>query len=126
MSDFERNEIIYEEGWRTREPLTADPLPGEGAEAVPEPDAETSAKKRAASKPLLISIQLIVCAVAALVLFLLKTMDSPAYHSFMIWYRTEMNRPLISQTFFEALDVSRLASADEVRVEASPDELLPR
>ena len=78
------------------------------------------------SKPLLISIQLILCVIAVIVLFILKAMDSPAYHNFMTWYKVEMNRPVISQEFFRTFDVSRLAGGGEVTVKASADELPPR
>lgn len=118
MSEFERSEIIYEEGWRSRKPPVA-----------PEPESEEApapAAGDASPKPLLISIQLIVCAAAALVIFLLRAMDSPAYHGFMTEYKNEMNRPLISREFFGGADESLPASADEVRVEASPDEAAPR
>lgn len=115
MSEFDRSEIIYEEGWRSRSP---DPAP---ADTPPAPPADDGG-----SKPLLISIQLILCAVAALVLFLLKTMDSPAYHGFMTRYRAEMNRTLIGRSFFGADDGDAPATADEVTVRSSPDELLPR
>lgn len=116
MSENGRNEIIYEEGWRGN--VTA-------AHGEPSPEETPPAPKRDGT-PLLISMQLILCAVAALVLLLLKAMDSPAYHGFMDWYRDRMNRPVISQEFFEGIGVDRLSSADEVTVEASADELAPR
>lgn len=119
MSDSQRNQIIYEEGWRDSEPIGGDGVPVDEA-------AEPQTKPEDRSKPLLISIQLIVCIMAALVLFILKAMDSRAYHGFMTWYRVEMSRPVISQEFFERVGVGRLSTPDEVTVRESPDELLPR
>ena len=119
MSDFERNQIIYEEGWRENAPIGGDDPP---VDEIP-PKQKLS---QDASKPLLISIQLIVCIMAALVLFLLKAMDSRAYHGFMTWYRVEMSRPVISQEFFENAGLRRLSTPDEVTVRESPDELPPR
>lgn len=116
MSDNERNEIIYEEGWRDADPPAADGLP---LDEVPAP-AELN---KPSSMPLLISIQLGVCILAAAALFILRAMDSPAYRGFMTWYKVEMNKTLISRDFFEQADLSRLASRDEVKVKASPDEL---
>ena len=118
MSDFERNQIIYEEGWRDTAPVGGDEPPVD--EIPPQPEAN------ATSKPLLLSIRLVVCALAALVLFLLKAMDSRAYHGFMTWYRVEMNRTVISQEFFERAGVRALATPDEITVRESPDELPPR
>ena len=119
MSEFERSEIIYEEGWRPQKP----PVP----EKPPAEDPHKAAvSDKTAPTPLLISIQLILCGVAALVLFLLKTMDSPAYHGFMDWYHGEMSRPVISRAFFGGGEDERPASTDEVTVEASTDEFPPR
>ena len=119
MSEPQRNQIIYEEGWRDSAPVGGDDTPVDE-----EPPAE--AQPKAASKPLLITIQLILCLIAALVLFLLKAMDSRAYHSFMTWYRVEMNRPVISREFFEQAGIGLPSTPDEVTVLESPDELPPR
>lgn len=118
MSGFERDQIIYEEGWRDNAPIGGDDPPADEIPPRQEPGKD-------GSKPLLITIQLIVCITAALVLFLLKAMDSRAYHSFMTWYRVEMSRPVISQEFFENAG-PRLSTPDEVTVRESPDELPPR
>ena len=118
MSEFGHNEIIYEEGWRENTPVGGDEPPADETPVDAAPSAVMS-------KPLLISIQLILCVIAVIVLFILKAMDSPAYHNFMTWYKVEMNRPVISQEFFRTFDVSRLAGG-EVTVKASADELPPR
>ena len=123
MSDngsFVRNEIIYEEGWRGRAPVPEEEPPSESAPAGEAAPADGH------SLPLLISIQLALCAAAAAVLFIMKVMDSEAYHSFMTAYRVEMNKPVISQELFEALDIRKLTGGDGVTVKASPDELPPR
>ena len=113
MSDIERNEIIYEEGWRDSSPAPADEPPVDEAPAVEE-------RPGTQSFPLLISIQLALCVLAAVALFILKAMDSTLYHEIMTYYRTEMNKPVISQEYFEAV---RLDSMSE---RASADELSPR
>ena len=115
MSDIERNEIIYEEGWRDSGPIG-------GGEPPLDEEPSKGAKPGPSSKPLLISIQLAVCVLAAGLLFILKAMDSPAYHGFMTWYKVEMNRTLISRDFFDRPDIGRLSSPDEVTVRSSPDE----
>ena len=119
MSEPERNQIIYEEGWRDNAPVGGDDPPLDEAPSD-EPQPKVS------SKPLLITIRLILCLLAALVLFILKAMDSRAYHSFMTWYRVEMNRPVISREFFDQAGIALPSTPDEITVRESPDELPPR
>ena len=121
MSDFERDEIIYEEGWRDNR---TDIDIGTPAEEVPVDEA--AAGDAEASKgpiPLLISIQLGLFLVTVLVILLLKAMDSAAYHEIMSYYKVEMNKPVISQELFESIDLIGKASKTEVDVKASADEL---
>ena len=108
------SEIIYEEGWRGREPETDD---------VPPVDETAPDSSRRGSFPLLITIRLILCLIGAAVLFVMRAMDSDAYHGFMSVYKAEMNKPLISQELFRSLGPAGLASRDEVSVRASTDEL---
>ena len=117
MSEMRRDEIIYEEGWREAA------APPEEATPVDETQPHQPVKK---PTPLLISIQLVLCLIAALVLFILKAMDSEAYCAIMTAYKTQMARPVISQEFFDTMDVSRLLRENAVTVSASPDELSPR
>ena len=109
-----RSEIVYEEGWRDAVP-SAESAPDDGQQE-PVPDGGTL--------PLLLCIQLALCLIVAAVLFVLKAMDSEAYHSFMTYYRVEMNKPVISQELFETPDIRRLTSGG-AQVKASPDEIPP-
>lgn len=121
MSEIQRNEIIYEEGWRENAPVVdLEPEPLDEAEPQPQP------APREGSRPLLISIQLVLCLLAVLVLFLLKAMDSELYRDFMSEYREELDRPLISRGTFDTFDVSRLYEEQAVTVRATPDELSDR
>ncbi len=121
MSEIRRDEIIYEEGWRDNH-----------ADATPEPAEETEEKSPAPesreeqSRPLLTILQLVLCMAAALVLFLLKAMDSGAYHSFMRAYQEEMSKPVISQEVFDAIDWNSIFGGKQVTVTATPDELPAR
>lgn len=121
MSEIQRSEIIYEEGWHDAAPPAEPEVPLDEAEKKPEDDPEI----RETSKPLLISIQLVLCLLAALALFLLKAMDSVGYHEFMDYYHEELNKPVVSQGVFEALDISKLFT-DDVTVQATPDEAQDR
>ena len=106
MSEIQRSEIVYEEGWRESAPVMNDDTPVD--EKQPEPKEPTEDIER--SKPLLISLQLILCLAAALI------------HEFMELYREELQKPIVSQEVFEAADVTKLFVSDNVTVQATPDE----
>ena len=119
MNEIRRDEIIYEDGWRDAAPAEAEPQ-------TAEPPQETPAAKEKAesgSRPLLTILQLILCLLAALVLFLLKAMDSGAYHDFMEFYSAEMSKPVVSQSVFETVDWNALFGGEPVQIAASPDEI---
>lgn len=116
MSEIHNNEIIYEEGWRQSAP------PADIEETPIDEVPEKPDEKSDASKPLLITVQLIICLLAALALFLMKSMDSDFYHEFMDYYRDELEKPVVSQGVFDALDVSRLFGESAVSITSTPDE----
>ena len=116
MSDIKRNEIVYEEGWRETAPVVNETVPID--EAQPDPVIEQT--EREDGKPLLITIQLVLCLLAALVLFLLKAMDSEGYYSFIDYYHEELQKPVVSQEIFHAADA--LLEQNPVTVQATPDE----
>lgn len=121
MSEIRHNEIIYEEGWHESVPAVnavQEETPVD--EAPPAPDTP----KEKGSRPLLMTLQLIVCLLAALVLFLLKSMDSEGYHAFMDYYRDELQKPLISQGVFDTLNEGLFGT--QVTTEATPDAVSPR
>ena len=107
MSEFKRNEIIYEEGWREASPPAVEETPLDEAPVRAERPREENEK----SRPLLITIQLVLSLLAALVLFLLKAMD---------YYREELQKPVVSEEIFRSADA--LFEQDPVTVQATPDE----
>lgn len=121
MSDIKRSEIIYEEGWRETAPVMNEETPVDEAPAAAQPEREPQG-----SKPLLIILQLALCLAAALVLFLLKAMDSEGYYSFMDYYHEELQKPVVSQELFEAADIGRLFAENQVEIQATPDETADR
>ena len=134
MSEVKRDEIIYEEGWREASPVVREKLKQEPdtpeddpeKEASPTlPDQEKKKTPASASVPSLMTIRLALCLLAALVLFLLKAMDSDAYRRFMAYYREEQQKPLISRDVFNAVDVGALFSQNAVTVRETPDEAAP-
>ncbi|MBQ6412733.1 MAG: hypothetical protein IJI19_04570 [Ruminococcus sp.] len=122
MSDIKRNEIVYEEGWRETAPVVNEPVPID--EAQPDPVIEQT--EREDSKPLLITIQLVLCLLAALVLFLLKAMDSEGYYSFIDYYHEELQKPVVSEEVFRKADIGKLIAENPVEVPATPDEAAHR
>lgn len=118
MSEMQRSEIIYEEGWREAAPLADEETPLDEAQTVSNADSERSEH----SKPLLITLQLAICLLAALVLFLLKAMDSEGYYSFMDYYREELQKPVVSQELFSSAELGGLFAPNAVTIQATPDE----
>lgn len=116
MSEIKRNEIIYEEGWREASPIMEDNIPLDEAAASTVQPQEDQEK----SRPLLITIQLALSLLAALVLFLLKAMDSEGYYNFMDYYHEELQKPVVSQEIFHAADA--LFEQNPVTMQATPDE----
>ena len=116
------SEIIYEEGWRENAavtPIEPEPLDEQDESGNVSPE---SRKAESGSFPLLLTLQLAVCLIAALVLFLFKTMGNEQYNSFIEFYKEELQKPVISRSVFDAADLSRLFAGGEVKVLASPDE----
>ena len=75
---------------------------------------------------MLLTLQLAVCLLLALAIFLLKAMGSGYYDSFMAYYRAELQKPVISERVFDAAQLSRLFSEKPFTVQATPDETAPR
>ena len=122
MSDIKRNEIVYEEGWRETAPVVNETVPID--EAQPDPVIEQT--EREDGKPLLITIQLVLCLLAALVLFLLKAMDSEGCYSFIDYYHEELQKPVVSEEVFRKADIGKLIAENPVEVQATPDEAAHR
>ena len=123
MNEERRGEIVYEEGWRENAPVTALEEPNNNSEkelSIPE-----TPQMNSRSKPLLLTLQLIVCVLSALALFLLKMTGNALYDSFIEFYRDELQKPIISREVFDTAQLSRLF-ADETITEMTPDEAAPR
>ena len=126
MSEIQHSEIIYEEGWRESSPVTKIEEKSLDETPLDEEPQKDDEEKPESSKPLLITIQLVLCLLAALALFLLKSMDSDLYHTFMDYYHEELQKPIVSQDSFRSVDLSGMFGEDTVKTEASSDELPPR
>lgn len=104
------NEIIYAESFH--EPKRQ---PDDVSEPVPV-DEQPPESGRRRPFPVLLTIQLAVCVLIALTVFILSITNSPLYKDFRRWYRDEMSRTLISDTVFGSIDLRSAftATADEV------------
>ena len=121
MSEIRHSEIVYEEGWRDAAPVAQTEIPLDEM-----PGDQKPYEPQEGSKPLLITIQLVLSLLAALILFLLKAMDSVGYHDFMAYYHEELSKPIVSQGVFEALDLQELFTQNSVTVNSTPDEAQDR
>ena len=122
MSEVKHSEIIYEEGWRESAPAVKQETPAQPPDQADAEGFGQQSEETRNSRPLLITLQLILCLLAALVLFLLKAMDSEGYRDFIEFYHEELQKPLVSQEVFSSADIGRLFSTDTVTVQATPDE----
>ena len=116
MSEIKRNEIIYEEGWRENAVTRI-------GEDAPEDEADVEPVQTGSGRPLLICIQLVLCLLAALVLFLLKAMGSEYYDAFSDGYHEELEKPIVSRGAFDAYDLSRLFPQEQIKATADEAEI---
>lgn len=105
------NEIVYAEGFHTvdkRIEPQLEPTPLDEQPAPPE-----QPKRRLF--PVILTLQLVLCILIALSVFLLNITGSSLYDSFRSWYKAEMKHTLISDSFFETVDIPSLlaSTADE-------------
>ncbi|MCH5303678.1 MAG: hypothetical protein J1E41_02335 [Ruminococcus sp.] len=70
-------------------------------------------KKTRESKPLLITIQLIVCILALVSLYLLKTFGGDLYTEVYNWYDKNLNNEIIMSETFESFSLDNLINAAE-------------
>lgn len=112
MSDYRKDEIIYDEDW-----LTVD-TPLEPQYAVPSDEqkeetnqTQTKKSKRKRTFPALITIQLVVCIIVAFSIFMLKAMNSDTYHQFCDWYNNLMRYTIVPDSTFRDIDLSQYMSA---------------
>lgn len=108
MNDNNKNSITYDEGWQN---VTDVEYPHRISDDINEFDQEYNSdeeinnipkKKKDSPKQLLITIQLVICIVAALAAFALKSIGGEIYETAREWYYTNLNDSAIfdnSQTF---------------------------
>ncbi|MBQ8860145.1 MAG: hypothetical protein IJ015_02260 [Ruminococcus sp.] len=110
MQEYRKDEIIYDEDWRSfDEPMTAevvdDDVPNESS--ISEKDNKKKEKKPVS----LIGIQLVICIIIAILIFMLKAMDGETYNLLCNWYEEQMKNTLVSSKKFEDIDLSKYFEA---------------
>ncbi len=101
MQEFRKDEIIYDEGFLNPSEEYIMEKSEEQEETALDPvknPKETTAKSHG---QVVISIQLIVCVLIALAVFLVKMFNVDTYASIKSWYDIQMNKTLISQSTFD-------------------------
>ena len=115
MEDFRKDEIFYEEDFKTLdEPVSHQFEKPEDTE--PPAPKEKKRRHNKHSFVSLISIQLVLCLIIIFVLFMLRSMDNDIYRQFKAFYDNMMSNTLVSQDSFDDIDLSSYlkASSDEV------------
>ncbi len=119
MSEYRKDEIIYDEDWlRVDTPLERE-YPAQIEEHNSPADDARNLKKQRPKRtfPALITIQLVLCLIVAFAVFMLKAMNSDLYHQFCKWYNDSMQYTLVPDDTFYDIDLSQYlpASFDEIR-----------
>ena len=113
-----RNSITYDDNWQsvTEPEVPVIHAPDENDSFTEYSAHEEAPAHRPPSRQLLITVQLVICALIAFAAFILKSMGGEWYASVREWYDTQLN----SSAVFEAGDAGSLSSlfgkssADEV------------
>lgn len=108
MNEENKSSITYDEGWKNVADTEYPHIVSEYSEEIDEnynSDEEInniSDKKKDSPKQLLITIQLILCIIAALAAFALKSIGGEVYETARQWYYNNLNSSVIfddSQNF---------------------------
>lgn len=101
MNEENRSSISYDEGWKSvsdaEYPQLVSDSDGESDEYI-NPDDEKiniAKKKKDSPKQLLITIQLVLCILAVLAAFALKSIGGEIYETARDWYYTNLNSSAI-------------------------------
>lgn len=101
MSEEHKSTISYDEGWKSvsdaEYPQLVSDSDGESDEYINPDDekANIAKKKKDSPKQLLITIQLVLCILAVLAAFALKSIGGEIYETVRDWYYTNLNSSAI-------------------------------
>lgn len=127
MDDYRNDRIIYDEGWQkvSTEQVVV-PLSDKEAtekENTSKQEVKETKKKKQHSFPPLVSIQLVICIMIAVVLFALKFMDSDVFSALSEWYHDMSEITLVPNSTFENFDLSEYLPASTDQLLSTKDEI---
>lgn len=118
MENSRNDEIIYEKGWQkisTAEVITPvvddKKQDEETSEIIEKTEKKKKKQKKPFSFPALISIQLVLCIIIAVVVLSLKLMGSQAFSLISDWYYDMSDIKLVPNEAFEKIDLSEYFSS---------------
>ncbi len=127
MDDYRNDRIIYDEGWqKVSVPQVFEPVADEETDDIEK--TEISEKKKEKKKkehrfPALVSIQLVICIMIAVVAFTLKIMDSDVFSKLSDWYHNMSEVTLVPNSTFENFDLSSYLPATSDQLSSTKDEI---
>lgn len=125
MDDYRNDRIIYDEGWQkvsteqVFKPQTNDE--NEANESEKKPDKEK--KKKEHTFPALVSIQLVVCIMIAVIVFTLKFIGSDVFDKISDWYDKMSEATLVQNSTFENFDLSSYLPSTTDQLSSTKDEV---
>lgn len=127
MEDNRNDRIIYDEGWqKVSTPQVVIPVADE--EKTETENTETSEKAKDKKKtehrfPALITIQLVICIMIAVVVYTLKFIDSDVFSTLSGWYHDMSEVTLVPNSTFENFDLSSYLPATNDQLSSTKDEI---
>lgn len=117
MSEYRIDEITYDNDWQSMD--RAQPLQSTENQSVELPPPQ---KPKRRFVPL-ITIQLLLCIVIGITVFMLKAMNSDTYHKLCEWYDDLMRETLVDNSTFEDIDLNAIVNNFDNLFTATSDEV---
>lgn len=107
LNEERKDTIIYDEDFKTVEKVV---VRHDEDDKISEEEIvqEKEQREKTVPKNMLVIIQLVICLVIAIAVFLLKTTDCEFYRNFVKWYNEEQQKTLISSQQIEKIDLNSI------------------
>lgn len=107
LNEERKDTIIYDEDFKTVEKVVVKHNEDEKT-SEEEREATKEQERKTPPKNMLVIIQLVICLIIAIAVFLLKTTDCEFYRNFVKWYNEEQQKTLISSQQIEKVDLNSI------------------